>query len=193
MVLGDGARRKRDTQVALPARPVVWFGLEQHGTDDAENRCVGADAERQHRDGYGGEPGRRSKHAERMAHVSAHCLPSSRRRHAAILPNAPRCQSRSIHRQGPGIRRFQAETDGRAKCGRRDVRFRIRNTLSTPRALPARATARRTPRNSPVCSRVRSGRRRRRFERRIAGGERWHEKRNRIGDRRKPAGDRRIG
>jgi hypothetical protein len=42
---------------------------EEHGTDGAEDRRIGADAERQHRDGHGGEAGRRTQRAQRVTDV----------------------------------------------------------------------------------------------------------------------------
>ena len=64
----------RVAQVDEPVAVAVGQRLEQHAADDAEDRRVGADAERQREDDDGGEAGAVSQRAQRVPEIGRDAL-----------------------------------------------------------------------------------------------------------------------
>ena len=67
--------------------------VEQHAAHDAEDRGVGADPERQRREGHDGKSGRRAKPAQRVAQILFELVGD---RHATFLSLAPKVLGAAI-------------------------------------------------------------------------------------------------
>ena len=154
MVIAPGAAvHERDDA----RRIAVWRRLQHDRPDDAEDRDVGADAERQGDDRGGGESWRAAQQPERVTDVATECPdPRARRRRTVVGAGAgrlsaadPRAQSRGD--AGGIVERRQRRSTASASATRprrapRNVR---RRAAPARRRCPLRArgsTARAAPR-----------------------------------------------
>ncbi len=70
----DGVRRSASPDLDQPPGILVRQGTEHNRVDDAEDRGVGADAERKGRDGHGGEPTVPAQHADGVEEILAQLI-----------------------------------------------------------------------------------------------------------------------
>src|SRR5262245_39640797 len=84
-----------------PVRLVKGERLEQYRVDDAEDRCVRADTERQGEDGDQGEAGSRQQHSQAITQVLKHLVLQSFRLQPYRIPERARAAPQQIKFRSP--------------------------------------------------------------------------------------------